>query len=303
MQIDPEFICDQQANGTFPLFVPLPFLQRMEKQNPADPLLRQVAPVRAENQDVIGFQKDPLLESTFEVSPGLLKKYDDRVLLVTHGACAVHCRYCFRRNFPYETTPKSIEAWRTALNQIQADTSISEVILSGGDPLMLVDDMLRKLIDELATIRHINRLRIHTRLPIVIPQRVTDELVDIITNTRLATVVVIHANHANELDDNVGRAIADIRKTESIVLNQSVLLRSINDSATDLINLSQKLVGYGVIPYYLHQLDRVSGAKHYEVPVSEGKKIISEMRARVSGYLVPRYAHEIPGRTGKTIIL
>ena len=288
------------SSGQFPLFVPLPYLSRIRKGDLNDPLLKQVLPVPQENQLVEGYTTDPLAESEYQLPGGLLKKYQGRALLVCNGTCAVHCRYCFRRHFPYDQTVARVDQWQPALDELARDESIHEVILSGGDPLTLVDSVFEKLVGQIGQIAHIKRLRVHTRLPIVIPQRITAALVDCLRETRLATIFVIHANHANELDESVGQAIGKLRANSVQVLNQSVLLRGINDAVDALAELSERLFDIGVIPYYLHQLDPVSGAAHFEVSEAEGLELIEELRSRLSGYLVPKYVREIPGRPYKT---
>jgi EF-P beta-lysylation protein EpmB len=223
--------------------------------------------------------------------------------MVTTGACAVHCRYCFRRHFPYDEAPRTPAEWEGALRWIAADTSIHEVILSGGDPLTLVDASLAQLAKSVANIRHVRRLRIHTRLPIMIPQRVTSELLDWLTGTRLSPVMVIHANHGAELQGTAAEAVRRIVSAGVPTLNQAVLLKRVNDSVEVLAELSERLVDLGVIPYYLHQLDRVAGAAHFEVPVEDGLRIVEELRRRLPGYAVPRYVREIAGEPNKTLLM
>jgi EF-P beta-lysylation protein EpmB len=265
-------------------------------------LLRQVLPLTDEMTEVPGFTVDPVRDDLAERQPGLLHKYDGRVLLVTTGTCAIHCRYCFRRHFPYDETPRSVADWQPALNEIAADESVHEVILSGGDPLTLVDSTLFELVDSLAQIPHLRRLRIHTRLPIVIPERVTVELIDMLQTCRLTPIVVLHANHANELDSHVASAIGRLADAGIVLLNQAVLLAGVNDSVDAQAELCERLVDLRVIPYYLHQLDRVAGAAHFEVPVAEGRQIIRQLRERLPGYAVPRYAAEVPGAGSKTVL-
>jgi len=283
----------------FPLFAPRGFVARMRKGDPADPLLRQVLPLAEELDDVPGFTADPVGDAAAARAPGLLQKYHGRALLVTTGACAVHCRYCFRRHFPYEDAPRSLAHWQPAIDAIAADRSLHEVILSGGDPLTLGDATLAALVERLAAIGHLRRLRIHTRLPIMIPQRVTDALIGLLRGTRLTPIVVIHANHANELDAAVGRTLAHLADVGIPLLNQAVLLRGVNDTLADQVALSERLVDLRVLPYYLHQLDRVAGAAHFEVPVESGQRIVEELRMRLAGYAVPRYVAERPGAANK----
>jgi EF-P beta-lysylation protein EpmB len=219
--------------------------------------------------------------------------------MVTTGACAVHCRYCFRRHFPYHETPRAPDDWQGALQQIAGDTSIREVIFSGGDPLTLVDASLAQLAESIADIPHVRRLRVHTRLPIMIPERVTSELFDWLNGTRLSPVMVIHANHPAELLSGAAAAVRSIVSAGVPTLNQAVLLRGVNDSVEVLVELSERLVDLGVIPYYLHQLDRVAGAAHFEVPIEEGLRIVEELRRRLPGYAIPRYVREVAGEPYK----
>jgi EF-P beta-lysylation protein EpmB len=283
----------------FSLLVPASYLSRIERGNPADPLLRQVLPIAQERADISGFTSDPVGDGAAIAAPGLLQKYAGRALLIVTGACAVHCRYCFRREFPYDELTAPDAAWSEALKGLTADDSIEEVILSGGDPLTLTDRRLALLADRLAEIAHVKRLRVHTRLPIVIPSRVTDALLGWLTGTRLTPIMVLHANHARELDAAVAFAAVSLRRAGFLLLNHAVLLRGFNDSADAQCDLSLRLVDLGVTPYYLHQLDRVRGAAHFEVPVSRSREIIAEMRRRLPGYAVPRYVHEQPGAAHK----
>ncbi len=292
----------QNAAAVFPLFAPRAYVARMEPGNPHDPLLAQVLPLGAELAVQQGFTTDPVGDVAAQREPGMLHKYRGRVLLVTTGACAVHCRYCFRRSYPYSAGPRSLADWQPALDAIAADAAIEEVLLSGGDPLTIVDRQLEALVARLEAIPHLARLRIHTRLPIVIPQRVNKELLSWLTATRLTSVVVVHANHPQEIDDAVAQSLARLIDAGIPVLNQSVLLRGINDNGPALIDLSRRLVNLRVMPYYLHQLDRVQGAAHFDVPVSRGLELIDEMRRQLPGYAVPRYVQEIAGDDGKRVL-
>ncbi len=271
----------------------------MRMADPCDPLLRQVLPLDAELDAPSGFTADPVGDGPATLSPGLLQKYASRALIVTTGTCAVHCRYCFRRSFPYGETPKSPAAWQPALERIAADASLHEAILSGGDPLTLVDSQLALLVDQFSAIGHLRRLRIHTRLPIMIPERVTDELLSTLRGGRLTPIMVLHANHAAEIDEHVAAAIERLADAGIPLLNQAVLLRGVNDSADTLAQLCEKLVDLRVMPYYLHQLDRVLGAAHFEVPESQGLEIVEELRRRLPGYAAPRYVREIAGADSK----
>jgi EF-P beta-lysylation protein EpmB len=292
-----------KAAHDFPLFVPRPFLARMRRGDPNDPLLRQVLPLEAEIIPAEGFTLDPVADSAASVQPGLLHKYHGRALIVTTGACAVHCRYCFRRHFPYHLAPRSLAQWEPAIERIAADETIHEVILSGGDPLTLVDELLARLADRLADISHLRRLRVHTRLPIVIPQRVTDELLSWLTGTRLTPIMVVHANHPAEIDADVARAVSCLIDAGIPVLNQAVLLRGVNDDAEVLTELCERLIDLRVMPYYLHQLDRVAGAAHFEVPVARGQEIIRQLQAQLPGYAVPRYVQEVAGAPHKVSLI
>jgi EF-P beta-lysylation protein EpmB len=292
----------QQAARSFPLFAPRGYIARMQPGNPHDPLLRQVLPLGEELAEVPGFTGDPVGDAEAAQSPGLLHKYHGRALLVTTGACAIHCRYCFRRHFPYSETPRSPADWQPAIDLIAADETIEEVLLSGGDPLTLVDEHLAALVARLAQVPHLKRLRIHTRLPIIIPERVTAELLAWLRGTRLTPLVVVHANHANELDESVAAALARLVDAGIPVLNQAVLLRGVNDSPAALIDLSRRLVNLRVLPYYLHQLDRVAGAAHFEVPIARGIELIAALHAALPGYAVPRYVPEIAGEAGKRVL-
>ncbi|QDU31926.1 L-lysine 2,3-aminomutase [Anatilimnocola aggregata] len=290
------------AAKAFPLFAPGGYIGRMTPGRLDDPLLRQVLPLGEELDEVPGFAADAVGDAAATKSAGLIQKYQSRALLITTGACAVHCRYCFRRHFPYSTAPKSVDDWEPALDLIRADDSLDEVLLSGGDPLTLVDTTLAELAERLAAIPHLKRLRIHTRLPIIIPARVTSELLAWLCGTRLTPLVVIHANHAQEIDDNVANSLARLVDAGVPLLNQSVLLRGVNDSTTALVDLSRRLTDLRVMPYYLHQLDRVAGAAHFEVPISRGLQLIAEMRTQLPGYAVPRYVQEIAGEAHKRVL-
>lgn len=286
----------------FPVVVPASFLSRIERANPSDPLLRQVLPAAAEDAAAEGYTSDPVGESAAGIAPGLLQKYAGRALMVVTGVCAVHCRYCFRREFPYDEITPGDEAWAPTLDALAADDSIHEIILSGGDPLSLADRRLARLVERLAAIPHLARLRVHTRLPIVIPSRVTDELIAWLTGTRLTPIMVLHANHARELDVAVAAAADRLRRAGVMLLNQAVLLRGVNDSVDAQADLILRLIEIGVLPYYLHQLDRVRGAAHFEVPIARGREIIAELRHRLPGYAVPQYVQEQAGAGHKVVL-
>jgi EF-P beta-lysylation protein EpmB len=283
----------------FALRVPRSYVARMRKGDPDDPLLRQVLPVTAEQKQLPTFSLDPTGDKLAEKVPSLLAKYSGRVLLIVTGACAIHCRYCFRQHYNYSTGQSLL----AAVEFIQADSSIAEVILSGGDPLTWTDNRLAELIHQLAQIPHLQRLRLHTRLPIVLPQRVTPELLKGLTQTRLQPLMVIHTNHANEIDESVGYGLQRLVTAGITVLNQSVLLRGVNANATALINLSEMLFNYRVLPYYLHLLDRVQGATHFEVPKAAALDLLAQMRIALPGYLVPQLVQEVAGMAYKQPIL
>ncbi len=267
-----------------------------------DPLLLQVLPDPREDVLVVGFDTDPLSESAIDRPPGILQKYDGRVLLVLTGACAIHCRYCFRRHFPYGERRLSQAAREEALDRLREDSSISEIILSGGDPLTLGDDYLSRLVGELAEIRHLRRLRVHTRMPVVLPDRVDDGLLEWLTGSRLKTVVVLHVNHASEIDSEVSRSLSRLSRAGIPLLNQAVLLRGVNDSVEAQVDLWERLFEVGVLPYYLHLLDPVDGASHFDVPEDEGRRLMASLVERLPGYLVPRLAREVPGEKSKRVL-
>ena len=289
----------RRAAELFPLVVPREFVARMGRGNPDDPLLRQVLPLGEEFDEVDGFSTDPLGEEDATRAPGLLHKYASRALLVTAGTCAINCRFCFRRHFPYDTTPRGLVAWEPAMREIASDERIREVILSGGDPLVLTDESLSRLAIRIAEIEHVRRLRIHTRLPIVIPSRVNDELVDWLRGTRLTPVVVIHANHPAELAAVCGGALERLVDAGIPVLHQAVLMRTINDDAETLVELCERLADLRVLPYYLHQLDPVQGVAHFAVENERALELVQLLRERLSGYAVPRLVREVAGAAHK----
>jgi EF-P beta-lysylation protein EpmB len=288
------------AARDFQLLVPRPFVARMRPGDPDDPLLKQVLPVGDELVEAPGFGLDPVGDLAAQLSPGALQKYAGRVLLVASGACAVHCRYCFRRHYPYSEAPKGAAAWEPAIQAIAADPTIDEAILSGGDPLTLVDATLAALIERLERVPHLRRLRLHTRLPIVLPDRVTDALVATLASSRLTPVMVVHSNHAQELDDSVGAALGKLSAAGVVLLIQSVLLRGVNNSVEALAELSLRLIDLRVTPYYLHRLDRVAGAQHFATADGVGERLVAALRGRLPGYAVPRYVAEEPGAPSKT---
>ena len=289
----------REQSKAFPLMVTRPFLGRMKRGDLNDPLLRQVMPLAQEGAVITGYGPDPVGESLVHDEPGLLRKYQGRALLICTGSCAVHCRYCFRRHFPYDQRPRGKRWWSSACERIAEDSSIDEVILSGGDPFVLPDNELQALVTDLAQIPHVERLRVHTRLPIMIPQRIDEALLSWMAQTRLKVIVVIHANHAQEFDDEVVESLKRLAMTGVHLFNQSVLMKDINDSAEALLALSKRLLSSSVMPYYLHALDPVQGAAHFAVSDERACVIMDELHRRASGYLIPRLVREVPGEVGK----
>ena len=284
----------------FALRVPRGYVARMRRGDPRDPLLLQVMPLAAELTAANGYGIDPVGDLSSRSAPGLLHKYEGRALLVATGACAVHCRYCFRRHFPYADDSAAQHGWQPALDQLRGDASINEVILSGGDPWSLSDRRLRQLTDALRGLPHVRRLRIHTRYPIVLPERIDAGLLEWLAGVELQKVVVVHANHANEIDPLVARACDQLAAAGATLLNQSVLLAGVNDSAAALAELSEALFAIRVLPYYLHVLDKVQGAAHFDIDEARALELHEELAARLPGYLVPRLVREIPGAAAKT---
>jgi EF-P beta-lysylation protein EpmB len=288
------------ATSSFPLLVPRGFVARMRKGDPNDPLLRQVWPHAAEAADVAGFGADPVREQGL-AQHGVIRKYAHRALLIASGACPVHCRYCFRREFPYQAQLAARGDWERAVEELRSLPDVREAILSGGDPLSLSNRRLGELVAKLETTA-VQTVRVHTRFPIVVPERIDDGLLEIFGRTRLRTVVVVHTNHANELDTSVEAALQALRGNVRALLNQSVLLRGVNDDAAVLADLSERLFACGVLPYYLHLLDRVAGAAHYDVAERTASALVGELRKRLAGYLVPRLVRETAGELSKTPI-
>ena len=288
-----------EAMVQFPLRVPRGFVARMRRGDPSDPLLRQVLPLDDEMRPMPGFGLDAVGDGAAKTAPGVIQKYRGRALLVATGSCAIHCRYCFRRHFPYAEETAARDGWRDAVDLIRRDASIEEVLLSGGDPLSLSNGKLAELTGALADIPHLRRLRIHSRLPIVVPERVDDGLMGWLSTLPWPVTLVVHANHANEFDGTVDAALGRLRAAGVHLLNQAVLLRGVNDSVDALAALSERGFAAGVLPYYLHQLDRVAGVAHFEVNDAQARALHAGLAARLSGYLVPRLVREIPGDTGK----
>ncbi len=284
----------------FPVRVPEPFLARMRKGDPDDPLLRQVLPVSQEALRVPGFVRDPLEEDGAIQTTGLIRKYRSRALLMVTGQCAVNCRYCFRRHFPYEDQRLSPQDRQRIIETLAASPEINEVILSGGDPLAVNDKLLAQWAHELGAIPHLKRLRLHTRLPVVIPERVCEPLLAWLKNTRLQVVMVLHINHPAEIDSATRTALEQLRDAGVTLLNQSVILRGVNDNADVLETLSESLFDAGVLPYYLHAFDPVEGAHHYDVSDEEARGLVRDLLGRLPGFLVPKLVREVPGQEGKT---
>ncbi|SMB49844.1 putative lysine aminomutase [Serratia proteamaculans] len=295
----PELPQGREARQLFALRVPRAFAARMRPGDANDPLLRQVLTVSEEFINAPGFTTDPLDEQR-SVVPGLLHKYRNRALLLVKGGCAVNCRYCFRRHFPYQDNQGNKANWRQALDYIRQHPELDEIIFSGGDPLMAKDHELDWLIGELEAITHLKRLRIHTRLPVVIPARITPELCRRLSASRLQVLMVTHINHANEIDRELQASMAQLRLAGVTLLNQSVLLRGINDDADTLAALSNALFDASILPYYIHVLDKVQGAAHFMVSDDEARAIMQALLSKISGYLVPRLTREVGGKPSKT---
>lgn len=300
LQLDRETLpYSTAADNPFPMRVPRNYAARMEKGNPWDPLLLQVLPRHAENTQFPGFHPDPVGDLDAEQVPGLLQKYRHRALIITTGACAVHCRYCFRRNFPYQETSALGQNLARALTWLRSHPEIHEVILSGGDPLSLSDRRLLEWLDALSELKQLQRLRIHTRVPVVIPQRVTPAFVAWLKTSQKPIALVLHINHPHELHSELQQALVQLRAPKVTLFNQAVLLKGVNDRANVLIDLSELLFAHGVIPYYLHQLDRVAGSAHFEVSDHDARELHAQMAAALPGYLVPRLVREIAGAANK----
>lgn len=299
----PPSLADGLAEKQFKTRVPRGFAARMQPGNRYDPLLLQVLAVSDELNMTDGFIADPLAEAATTPLSGLLHKYHGRVLMTMAGACAVNCRYCFRRHFPYQDNNPGRDGWQYVLDYIANDPHIHEVILSGGDPLLVKDNVLAPLLTQLASIPHLRTLRIHTRIPVVLPERINTSFLNLMATSRLHKVIVLHSNHAQELDSSVLDVCVALRQAGCHLLNQSVLLAGINDSAQILAELSERLFACGVLPYYLHLLDKVQGAAHFDVSLNDAVVIFRELQGLLPGYLVPRLAREDAGKTGKTLIV
>lgn len=296
-----DYVQHFKARKLFPVRVPHSFIKRMKKGDINDPLLKQVMPISKEFVVSQGYSEDPLEEHE-TVAEGLLHKYKNRVLMIVKAGCAINCRYCFRRHFPYQDNSPNKERWQAALNYIRSHDEISEVIFSGGDPLMASDEHLAWLIAQLENISHVTRLRIHSRLPVVIPNRVTQNLVSTLKNSRLKAVMVLHINHPNEVNLELSNALEPFREARIPLFNQSVLLRGVNDNADILSTLSEVLFDSGIQPYYLHLFDAVQGAAHFDVNEDKAIGIVNEMLASLPGFLMPKLVREVAGQANKTPI-
>lgn len=296
LDLDPALLSDVKAGAdTFALRVPRQFVSRINKGDPLDPLLQQILPLSKEKLSPPGFEQDPLGEKQANPVPGLLHKYKNRVLLTLPSNCAVHCRYCFRRHFPYAQNNPGTQGWPAIIDYISAHPDINEVIFSGGDPLLAPDKLLADLAMQLAKIPHLKTLRIHSRIPIVLPERITEEFLSWFTATGMQPVLVIHCNHAQEIDAAVKKALVTLVERGITVLNQSVLLKGVNDDAATLIALCNTLFACRVMPYYLHLLDKVQGAAHFDVSQAKGQQLMWELMQQLPGYLVPKLVKEQAG--------
>lgn len=283
----------------FGLRVPHAFLDRIERGNPDDPLLRQILPLAIEEEAIAGFSQNPVGDIQASQGAGILHKYQGRVLLTVTGACPIHCRYCFRRHFPYAESNPGSDDWQVAIDYLREDRSIHELILSGGDPLMLEHAKLVALTDKLKEIQHLRRLRIHTRMPVVIPERVDGALIEWLQQLPLKPIMVIHANHPAEIDSAVEQGLGRLHEAGVTLLNQAVLLRGVNDDVVTQCRLNERLFEAHTLPYYLHMLDRVAGAAHFEVGEEHARAIMRGMQERLPGYLVPRLVREVAGAPNK----
>lgn len=303
LELGPEWLEPAMAAAQlFPLKVTRHFVSRMNKHDINDPLLRQVLPLGVELEKTPGYVADPLHEASVNPLPGLLHKYHGRVLVTLTSACAIHCRYCFRRSFPYSENNPGRQGWEKIFAYIGEDKSIREVILSGGDPLSASDHVIKLFTDQLNLISHVKIVRLHTRLPIVLPDRITDAFINWAMQLKQQLTIVVHINHPQEIDADVHAVLLRLRQTGAQVLNQSVLLKGVNDDADTLIKLSEKLMSSGVLPYYLHVLDKVNGAAHFDIPRERALDIHAEMTKSLPGYLVPKLACEEAGKYSKMIL-
>lgn len=295
-EVDQRFVL---LHPTFPISLPRRLAEKIEPGNIQDPIFRQFVPLCDETTTVDGFLCDPLHECEVRPCSNLLHKYYGRALLMTTSACGMHCRFCFRRHFPFSSSRKDFSE---ELSYLLSHTEIEEVILSGGDPLALSTKTLSDLLARIENVPHIRRLRLHTRFPIGIPERIDEELLACLTSVKKPVVIALSVNHPKELDTDVREAFHRLKSIGIMLLSQTVLLRGINDSTQILCQLMAHLADFGVLPYYLHQLDRVAGAHHFEVPVSKGLELVATLRATLPGYMVPRYVQERPNHAGKQLL-
>lgn len=300
LELDTVSLATVTQTNAFTLRVPHTFIARMQRGNPEDPLLLQVLNRHEEQQSVEAYTLDPLLEHTGSPCPGLIHKYPGRVLLTVASACPINCRYCFRRHFPYDDNRLTPSTWQPALDYIRHDSSIQEVILSGGEPLMLKDALLDSLLSEIEAIEHVSLIRIHSRFPVAVPQRITRDLATRLSHSRVPMTLVLHTNHPNEIDDTVTEALSVLRHSPVTLLNQTVLLKGVNDCADTLQRLSRKLFAAGVLPYYLHALDKVAGTAHFAISDCEARQLHQSLVDQLPGYLVPELVRETPGLPAKT---
>ena len=291
----------QEAHQAFKLLVPRPYLSRIEYGNPEDPLLQQILPHGHEMLPQVGYNKDPLEEADHNPQKAIVHKYTRRLLVIASGGCAVNCRYCFRRHFPYGDNQLAQAEWHSVIDYLKAHPQINEVILSGGDPLMMKDNLLADKVRQIEALPQIKRLRIHSRLPVVIPARVCDAMISWITNSRLDIIMVWHINHANEIDAEVKQAAMRLKKAGVTLLNQGVILKGVNDNVDAQVALSETLFDAGILPYYMFTLDPVEGAAHFDISVNEAQQLMGQVAAELPGYLVPKLAKEIPGKSAKTV--
>lgn len=299
----PVELASEAANNQFKTWVPYSFAERMQKRNPQDPLLLQVLATEQEMYKSEYYIADPLAEMASNPLPGLIRKYEGRVLLTFTGICAINCRYCFRRHFSYKENNPGRLGWQNIIDYLKADSSIYEVIFSGGDPLLASDKTLADFIEQLETIRHIKIIRFHTRIPIVLPERIDEGFLSVLSNTSLRKVMVLHCNHPQEINEHVKQVCSALQQVGCTLLNQAVLLKKINNNVDVLFKLSEVLFDCGVLPYYLHILDKVSGAAHFDLDLVEAKNLYAQLQAKLPGYLLPRLATEEAGRPSKTLMV
>ncbi|WP_067206490.1 EF-P beta-lysylation protein EpmB [Marinomonas aquimarina] len=291
-----------KAMASFKMLVPRPFVSRMEFGNVNDPLLKQVLADDIEMLPVAGYSKDPLDEGNHNPQKAIVHKYERRILVITTGTCAVNCRYCFRRHFPYGDNQLAQKEWDSVIDYLKDHPEVNEVILSGGDPLMLKDSQLSQHIARLNDLPQLKRLRIHSRLPVVIPSRINDELLAWVSQSRLDVVLVLHSNHAHEIDQSIADKVALLKRAGVTVLNQGVLLRGVNDSVEAQVNLSEALFAAGILPYYMFTFDPIEGGAHFDISIEAAQQLMGQVAQKLPGYLMPKLAKEIPGEPAKTVL-